>query len=354
MENKEIIAYKGFNADLTCQGGFQYEVGQDYEMDGEPSLCEKGFHACTMPLDVFSYYSPGSSRYAEVSLSGTVKTNEDFPNFDSKTVGTKIHIDTELSLSQMIREAENYIAAHSSYRPLCTESAGICSDESNHTYFVAETNAYRAVAICREPYSMAVSQFHDSTSLTTSRGSVASAFGYSSAAVCIENESCAKAYGNNNLAATLGSRSIAEACGQRAAAVCVAHSSAALATGYRSLAATTDNYSRAQNYGPSSIALALGAQSTAEHDGVNGIAIATGYCSSAEVNKFGGIAIATGVDSMAAGALDSWLVLVERSDSAPITSSDIKLVRAFKVDGKTIKPNTFYFLHNGEPVEAKH
>ena len=59
--------YKGFDKDLKCRD-FQYEIGKTYE---EPTaeLCEKGFHACEYPLDVFGYYAPGyMSRYCEVDL----------------------------------------------------------------------------------------------------------------------------------------------------------------------------------------------------------------------------------------------------------------------------------------------
>lgn len=59
--------YKGFDKNLKCRD-FQYEIGKTYE---EPTaeLCEKGFHACEYPLDVFGYYAPGDmSRYCEVDL----------------------------------------------------------------------------------------------------------------------------------------------------------------------------------------------------------------------------------------------------------------------------------------------
>lgn len=51
---EKVIAYKGFNEDLTCRG-FQYEVGKEYTED-EVSICNRGFHACENPFDVLNFY----------------------------------------------------------------------------------------------------------------------------------------------------------------------------------------------------------------------------------------------------------------------------------------------------------
>lgn len=63
------------------------------------------------------------------------------------------------------------------------------------------------------------------------------------------------------------------------------------------------------------------------------------------------IALAAGKDCKAKGALGCWIVLAERGEwdgnTYPIVS-----VKAFKVDGKSIKEDTFYTLANGEAVEA--
>lgn len=79
--------YKGFDSKWTCKG-FQYKVGETYEMDGEISLCERGFHFCKNLEDVFKYYPSGL--YAEVEALGDIV--EDTDSTDSKCVTNKIKI----------------------------------------------------------------------------------------------------------------------------------------------------------------------------------------------------------------------------------------------------------------------
>ena len=56
----------------------------------------------------------------------------------------------------------------------------------------------------------------------------------------------------------------------------------------------------------------------------------------------------TGRDSKARGCIGSWLVLTERDDDWHILG-----VKAFRIDGKEYKANTWYMLKNGKVVEAK-
>ena len=55
MSEKTVKGYKVFNPDWTCRG-FQYKVGESYEMDKEPIACERGFHFCERLEDCFNYY----------------------------------------------------------------------------------------------------------------------------------------------------------------------------------------------------------------------------------------------------------------------------------------------------------
>lgn len=102
---KEIISYKGFDSSLRCRG-FQYEVGKDYEQEGNIKCCENGFHACEFPLEVFNYYAPGeNSRYCTVTQSGEMDKRED----DSKVASSKIHIETEIGLDGIIKAGVKFI-----------------------------------------------------------------------------------------------------------------------------------------------------------------------------------------------------------------------------------------------------
>ena len=106
MSDEKIIAYKGFNKDMTCLG-FQYEEGKTYECD-EAILCEKGFHACLRPLDVLNYYPPASSVYHIVELEGVCsKLNE-----DSKVCARKITIGRQILISELAELTVEYAKTH--------------------------------------------------------------------------------------------------------------------------------------------------------------------------------------------------------------------------------------------------
>ena len=75
----------------------------------------------------------------------------------------------------------------------------------------------------------------------------------------------------------------------------------------------------------------------------------TGDHAHSEVKGANTIAAALGVDSKARGALGCWIVVSEwETKGIPVLIG----VRAGKIDGETLKPDTWYKLENGEFVEA--
>ena len=78
----------------------------------------------------------------------------------------------------------------------------------------------------------------------------------------------------------------------------------------------------------------------------------TGYRSAASNTGKNGIAVAWGQESKAKGALGCYIVLAEYGDW---NGAEYPLINAkmHKVDGKTIKPDTWYKLKNGKFVKAE-
>ncbi|WP_281642165.1 hypothetical protein, partial [Hoylesella loescheii] len=113
----------------------------------------------------------------------------------------------------------------------------------------------------------------------------------------------------------------------------------------------TGDCSAATNTGNCSAATNTGNCSAATNTGNRSAATNTGNYSAAKVEGKESIAIVTGIDSRACGALGCWIVLTERGEWNGKTCP-IKEVKAVRVDGKTIKPNTWYKLREGKIIET--
>ena len=114
-------------------------------------------------------------------------------------------------------------------------------------------------------------------------------------------------------------------------------------TGDQSAATNTGNQSAATNTGDQSAATNTGNQSAATN---------TGNQSAAEVTGKESIAIVTGKDSKAKGSIGCWIVLTERGEWDG-NVYPIKEVKAVRVDGEIIKPDTYYKLINGEVIPCE-
>ena len=290
----QLKGYKGFNKDLKCRG-FQYEVGKEYEYEGEVEICKSGFHFCENPLDVFNYYAPADSRYCEVEGSGSI----DRDNNDSKVAAPKIKIHAEIGICGLVDAFVKYC-----FKKIDWQNA----NESNNKDYSAAIN--------------------------TGDYSAATNTGDYSAATNTGNWSAATNTGNWSAATNTGDRS------------------AATNTGYRSAATNTGNWSAATNTGDRSAATNTGYRSAATNTGDYSAATNTGNWSAASVEGAESVAFAMGIDSKAKGALGCWIVLAEWFFDDANKKWHIKTIKTAKVDGEIIKVDTYYTLKNGEFVEA--
>ena len=130
----------------------------------------------------------------------------------------------------------------------------------------------------------------------------------------------------------------------------------AAASGERGNAAASGERGNAAASGWSGNAAASGWSGNAAASGWRGNAAASGWRGTAVVTGFAGratalgeqcLAVAWSEDSLARGTVGNWIVVSERDDDGNII--DVKIA---KVDGDTVKADTWYKLVNGEIMEA--
>ena len=302
MEQK-IKAYKAFDKDLSCRG-FKYEVGKEYEETGDIKACEKGFHACPYPLDVFGYYAPAGSRFCEVEQSGKIDGSE-----SDKVCSSKIRIGAELDIRGLVKASVSFV------KERCTNE---CNAEPGKPATAGDCGAATAGnrgAATAGNYGAATAGYRGAATAGDCGAATAGDCGAATAG------DCGAATAGDRGAATAGDRGAATAgdCG----AATAGYRGAATA-GYRG--AATAGYRGAATAGDSGAATARGKAST----GSNGLSVARGN----NVRVKGGI-----------GAI---LVIAEEMED----TYDIVDWKAVLVDGEVVKADTWYRLENGELVEV--
>ena len=121
MSKNVIKSYKGFDKDMKCRD-FQYEVGKEYNMDGEIKCCNRGFHACKSPLEVWDYYDMLNSRFAEVEQTGKIDEEEK----STKVCSSHIKIKAELKLADIINIGVEWLKDITS--PFKVKTDGVLND----------------------------------------------------------------------------------------------------------------------------------------------------------------------------------------------------------------------------------
>ncbi|EGL6788710.1 hypothetical protein IMU42_002121 [Salmonella enterica] len=307
---KEIVTFKGFNKDLTCRD-FQFAIGETFHHDGKVEACGSGFHACECPFDVFSYYPPAESRYAETISFGVIDREEEG---DTKIASASITIKAELTLPQFIQRGIEWIWSKIDKSLEQQIMTGDWSAATNTGYRSAATNT-----------------------------------GNQSAATNTGNQSAATNTGNRSAATNTGNQSAATNTGNQSAATNTGDWSAATNTGDRSAATNTGDWSAATNTGDQSAATNTGNRSAATNTGNRSAATNTGYRSAAEVSGSQSVAASLGIEGKARASEGGAIVLCYRDEDGELIH-----IRASKVGENGIMPDIWYQLNeDGEFVECE-
>ena len=298
MNENKITAYKGFDKDLKCRG-FQYEVGKEYKIDGDIKCCERGFHACESPLEVFDHYDMLNSRFAEVEQSGEIDKEEN----TTKVCSSRIKVKAELKLADIINLGVEWIKDVTSPAKLKKETD-------------LNGNGNNSAKIGSSGDSAKIGSSGDSAKIGSSGDSAK--IGSSGYSAKIGSSGDYAKIGSSSYSAKIGSSGYSAQIGS---------------SGYSAQIGSSGDYAQ---IGSSGDYAKIGS---------------SGY--SAQIGSTGkhSVVMAAGNNSIVKAKIGSWITLAEWDCINGVWTPIC--VKTEQVDGRRIKADTYYRLVNGEFKEVK-
>ena len=315
MEEKKIIAYKGFDKDFKCSD-FQYEVGKEYEMDGDIEYCKRGFHACESPLEVYDHYDMFTSRFAKVEQSGKIDKEEN----STKVCSSKIKVKAELRLADMINLGVEWIKEVTS--PTKVEKDDKLNDNRGDYAKIGSSGDYAKIAS---------SGYYARIGSSGNYAQIGSS-GYSAQIASSGNSAQIGSSGNSAQIANSGD------CAQ------------IVSSGDYAKIGNSGYYAKIGNSGDCTQIVSSGDYAQIASSGDYAQIASSG--DSAQIGSSGehSVVFAAGHNSIAKAKIGSWITLTEweYNDGVRVPIC----VKTEQVDGERIKADTFYKLIDGEFKEV--
>ena len=336
MSDKVITSYKGFDKNMQCRG-FQYEVGKEYEMDGEIKCCNRGFHACKSPIEVWDYYDMLNSRFAEVEQSGKIDEEEK----STKICSSRIKIKAELKLANIINIGVEWLKDITS--PSKVKADGVLND-----------NGDRKKQIGSSGDSAQIGSSGDSAQIGSSGDSAQ--IGSSGDSAQIGSSGYFAQIGSSGDFAKIGSSGYSAKIGSSGYSAQIGSSGDSAQIGSSGYSAQIGSSGYSAKIGSSGDFAQIGSSGDFAKIGSSGDSAQIG--SSGDFAKIGStgeysVIMCTGNSSIAKAKVGSWITLSEWEWSDEKKRDVPICVKTEYVDGENIKADTWYQLKNRKFVEVE-
>jgi hypothetical protein len=318
MSKKVITSYKAFDKNMRCRD-FQYEVGREYEMDGDIKCCNRGFHACKNPLEVWDYYDMLNSRFAEVEQSGKI----DEKGNSTKVCSSHIKIKAELKLADIIKVGVEWLKDITSPSKFKTDGA-------------LNDNGDRSKQIGSSGYFAQIGSSGNSAKIGSSGNSAK--IGSSGDYAQIGSSGNSAKIGSSGNSAKIGSSGYYAQIGSSGNSAQIGSSGNSAQIG------SSGNYAQIGSSGDSA---KIGSSGNYAQIGSSG--------NYAQIDSTGedSVIMCAGNNSMAKAKAGSWITLSEWKWNNEKSRYIPTCVKTEYVDGENIKADTWYRLKNGKFVEVE-
>ena len=344
MSEKVIKSYKGFDKDMKCRD-FQYEVGKEYDMDGEIKCCNRGFHACKSPIEVWDYYDMLNSRFAEVEQSGKIDEEEK----STKVCSSHIKIKAELKLADIINIGVEWLKDVTS--PSKVKTDGASNNNGDRKKQIGSSGDYAKIG--SSGYSAKIGSSGDSAKIGSS-GDYAQ-IGSSGYSAKIGSSGDSAKIGSSGDSAKIGSSGDYAKIGSSGDYAKIGSSGDYAQIGSSGYSAQIGSSGYYAQIGSSGDSAQIGSSGDYAQIGSSGDYAQIGSSGDyAQIDSTGDdtVIMCAGNKSCAKAKVGSWITLAEwewidkKNRYVPI------FVKTEYVDGENIKADTWYQLKNGKFVEV--
>ena len=336
MSEKVIKSYKAFDKNMQCRN-FQYEVGKEYEMDGEIKCCNRGFHACKNPLEVWNYYDMLNSRFAEVEQSGKIDEEGD----STKVCSSHIKIKAELKLADIIKVGVEWLKDITS--PSKFKTDGALNDNGGDSAQIGSSGDYAKIGSSGN--SAQIGSSGDYAKIGSSGNSAK--IGSSGNSAQIGSSGYSAQIGSSGYSAKIGSSGDSAQIGS---------------SGYSAKIGSSGNYAQigssgySAKIGSSGDYAQIGSSGDSAQIGSSGDYAQIGSSGDyAQIDSTGedSVIMCAGNNSIAKAKAGSWITLSEWKWNNEKSRYIPTCVKTEYVDGENIKADTWYRLKNGKFVEVE-
>ena len=285
-------------------------------MDGKIKMCNRGFHACESPFDVFDYYTMIDSRFCEVEQDGNISKEDR----GTKICSSKIKIKAELKLAGMINLGVEWLKEITSPEKIKTS----IKDNSSGNYAKIGSSGDEAQIGSSGNYAKIGSSGYGAQIGSSGYGAQIGSSGYDAKIGSSGNNAQIGSSGND---AKIGSSGNDAKIGS---------------SGNDAKIGSSGNNAQIGSSGD-------GAQIGSSSDGAK--ISSSGYGAKTDSTGEDCVIMCAGINSVAKASKGSWITLSEWSYSEGKQRYIPICVKTEFVDGEKIKADTYYSLKGGVFVE---
>ena len=329
MKNK---GYKGFGKGMICKGK-QYSENTIFEEESA-RICSKGMHYCKDPMDVLNYYGfvDDSGNFNEFATVEPMA--EEYTDDNKKFCTTKLKVGAKLSFSGFVKACVDFVIE---------KTTGSGESSSGDFAKIGSSGDFAQIGSSGDFAQIGSSGYYAQIGSSGYYAQIGSSGDFAQ-------------IGSSGYSAQIGSSGDYAKIGSSGDSAQIGSSGYSAQIGSSGYSAQIGSSGDSAQIGSSGDYAQIGSSGYSAQIGSSGYSAqigSSGYYAKIESSGMYAVIMCAGSGSIAKAKKGSFITLAEWEWSKKLQRHIPKNVKTRKVDGKSIKEDTFYKLENGKFVEVE-